>query len=412
MTDSANRTPSLRVLLVGNYPDDRPESMLRFADVLQRHLRERGIEAAIVSPRSVFGRFGWKDGSLAKWLGYVDKHLIFPFALRKAIATARRQSCSLSIHICDHSNAMYTMYCGNLPVAVTCHDLLAVRGALGEQTDCPASRTGRILQRWILRGLAGATRLVCDSTATLHDVERLVAGSAGKTRLVLLGLNHHFKTLAPSLCGELLARVPGLNPLFADSPTPRPYLLHVGSSLRRKNRDGAIRILRRLRDRWDGVLVFAGAPLSPEYRDLARELGLESRILEVVQPGDAVLEALYNRAFGLLFPSRFEGFGWPVIEAQACGCPVICSDSGPLPEVAGDGAIVCDVQDEAAFAEAVLRLVDPAVRRCAVEKGLANVRRFTTERMVSEYVEVYAEMSFRRNTLDIPNAGSMFDKCD
>ena len=385
-------TPPLHVILIGNYPPDRQESMLRFADVLNRQVCERGIRTTVLSPRSVFGRLAPSQSALGKWLGYVDKLVLFPFTLRKTLDALVRNATaseSLVLHICDHSNAVYTAHRGAIPAIVTCHDLLAIRGALGEETDCPASRTGRLLQRWILNALSEATVLVCDSTATLDDAQRLVTGAVAKTRLVLLGQNHHFTPLSGDECDRRLATVPTLG----SSP---PFLLHVGSSLRRKNRDGVLRIFHRMSREWDGVLVFAGAPLLAEHRKLATELGLAERIVEIVQPGDDLLEALYNRAFALLFPSRFEGFGWPVIEAQACRCPVVCSASGPIPEVAGDGALIRDAGDEGGFATAVLTLADPATRWRMVQKGLENVRRFRTERMVDEYLAIYRELATRK----------------
>ena len=73
---------------------------------------------------------------------------------------------------------------------------------------------------------------------------------------------------------------------------------------------------------------------------------MTERVVEVVKPTDGELEALYNRATCLLFPSKFEGFGWPAVEAQVCGCPVLCSDAGSLGEVVGDSAFVRPVGDE------------------------------------------------------------------
>ena len=396
LSSTAAMTP-LHVVVVGNYALDRQESMLRFADVLLRQLPDQGVRVTFVSPNALFGRLATQGSTLGKWLGYLDKFLVFPFALRRAVRPTRGTDAEVPsravVHILDHSNAMYALFLRGFSVAVTCHDLLAVRGALGEQTDCPASSTGRLLQRWILRGLSRATVLVCDSTATLRDAERIVPGAASKTRLVLLGQNHQFTVLPPDERDQRLTAEPALAPLFTRGNAAPPFLLHVGSSLRRKNRDGAIRILNRIRDQWDGYLVFAGTPLLSEHRALARDLGVHQRILEIERPSDDLLEALYNRAFALLYPSRYEGFGWPVIEAQACACAVVCSASGPVPEVAGEGALVRDVDDEEGFAADVLQLTDPDERRRLVEKGLANVKRFTTERMISDYLEIYHRLA-------------------
>ena len=383
------------IVLVGNYAPDHQESMLRFADVLLHELPSRGLRVTITSPQPVFGRLANPASGLGKWLAYVDKFLLFPASLRKTVQAIRKEGAATGvvIHICDQSNAIYTQVLRHFPVVVTCHDLLAVRGALGEQTDCPASFMGKLLQKWIVNGLSRAALLVCSSSATLRDTERIVPNAVGKIRLVLLGQNHQFRVLPPSVRDQRLAGVPGLPNLLAKAEANIPFLLHVGSSLRRKNRDGAIRILHRIRDRWNGVLIFAGTPLLSDHRALARDLGVHQRILEIERPSEDLLEALYNRAFAFLFPSRFEGFGWPVIEAQACGCPVLCSASEPVPEIAGEGAFIRDVDDEEGFANDVLKLTNSTERSRLVEKGFENVKRFTTERMIEEYVKIYAELA-------------------
>src|SRR5947208_15286191 len=96
------------------------------------------------------------------------------------------------VHICDHSNAMYGGSAAQTPVVVTCHDLLAVRGALGEETNCPASVTGKILQRWILRGLRRAKVVTCVSQATEADARRVVSSDTASPKVELGRLALHY----------------------------------------------------------------------------------------------------------------------------------------------------------------------------------------------------------------------------
>src|SRR5205085_8719366 len=95
------------------------------------------------------------------------------------------------VHICDHSNAVYAKRCKPNRIVITCHDLLAVRGARGEQTDTPVSFTGRLLQRWILRGLRLADAVACVSEATADDAVRFIGGGPGRPHIsvVRMGLN-------------------------------------------------------------------------------------------------------------------------------------------------------------------------------------------------------------------------------
>jgi glycosyltransferase involved in cell wall biosynthesis len=380
----APRQPGLfpMILLIGNYPLDRQQSMQRFATMMLEGLTAAGIAAEVVQPQPFLGRFRVAGGFIAKWLAYLDKFVFFRWSLAKKLKER-----PAIVHVCDHSNAMYAQAIRSVPVVVTCHDLLAVRGALGEPVDCPASATGKFLQRWIVRGLEDATTIACDSRATLEDARRLVRLDDGKPALnmITLGLSYPYRRL-PS--AEARARLAAFGTLAAGGE----FVLHVGSNLRRKNRKGVLRIFARCQEHWNGLLVFAGEPLSPELRSLGRGLGVMDRVVEIANPDNAVLEALYNCAIALLFPSTFEGFGWPIAEAHACGCPVLCADREPMTEVAGAAGLKHSVDDEAGFAADVLRLADPEERARWSEKALENAKRFSTDRMISQYIDLYRSL--------------------
>ncbi len=370
------------ILLIGNYPLDRQQSMQRFAMMMLEGLTSAGLAAELIRPEPFLGRFRFAGGFVAKWLAYIDKFVFF----RRTLAKKLRERPVL-VHICDHSNAMYAKAVRNIPVVVTCHDLLAVRGGLGEQTDCPASVTGKLLQRWIVRGLEHAMVVACDSKATLADARRLVQQNHGKPalELITLGLSYPYRLLPPEEAFKRLAKFEALKP-------GAEFVLHVGSNLRRKNREGVLRIFARCHKQWKGLLVFAGDALSPSLRSLGQQLGVSDRIVEIPGPDNESLEALYNCAIALLFPSTFEGFGWPIAEAHACGCPVLCADREPMTEVAGAAAITRLLEDEAGFAADLLGLLDPEERACGRVRALDNAKRFSAAHMISEYVALYRSL--------------------
>jgi glycosyltransferase involved in cell wall biosynthesis len=244
-----------------------------------------------------------------------------------------------------------------------------------------------LLQRWILTALASSPAIALASQSTLNDFLHLTNRTRDEVgftlRVIYLHLNAPFTATADR---EILRNtVPKI--------MKTPYLLMVGSSEPRKNREASIRLLHRLGSRWRGRLVIAGQPLSPSERALAAELGVCERISEVVAPEHALLNALYVQAHALLFPSLSEGFGWPPIEAQQCGCPVICSTATSVPEVAGAGAILCDPSDLDAMASAVLRLEDPAARAALLVAGRANLTRFDSEVIRDQYLDFYRTVS-------------------
>jgi glycosyltransferase involved in cell wall biosynthesis len=374
----------MKILLIGNYLSDGQESMQRFTTLMQDGLTRAGYRTKLIRPPEFISRLSPGLKGLRKWLGYVDKFVIFPVLLRAAARWAD------IVHICDHSNASYARWVGMTPCLVTCHDLLAVRGALGEQTDCPASRTGRYLQQWIVQGLRSATVLVSVSTATSLDVEHIVGGPAHTRKVVLNALNYPYQRISREESLGRLSQVAQLEPT-------KPFVLHVGQNQARKNRGGVIRAFARASREIDCRLVLAGQSLSPELQELIRAEGIADRVTVVIKPSNEVLEALYNMALALFFPSRYEGFGWPIIEAQACGCPVICSRCAPFSEVVGSTGITREVDDESGFAADIVRLArDAAEREAWVGKSLENAARFNPEQMIARYVDVYREFAKRR----------------
>ncbi len=370
------------VLLIGNYAPDRQQSMLRFNTMMLEGLRAAGLEAELVRPKPYFGKL--QLGAVTKWLAYLDKYLVFPRQLEKHLALVRPSL----VHILDHSNAVYTDNAKPLPVLITCHDLLAVRGALGEETDCPASATGKILQRWILNGLQKASALVCVSRATCDDAARLLHKDAPRpqTSVVPLGLNYPFRKLPTDEARKRLAAFPQLD-------LARPFVLHVGSALKRKNREGVLRIFAHTEDQWNGQLVFAGDPMTAEMHSLGHELGIFDRVVEIAGPDSPVLEALYSLATALVFPSRYEGFGWPIAEAQACECPVICSDHPPMSEAAGEAGLLHPVNDEEGFARDIIRLTNGSEHARWSEKSSQASTRFAPKKMIAQYIEVYRTLA-------------------
>jgi glycosyltransferase involved in cell wall biosynthesis len=170
-----------------------------------------------------------------------------------------------------------------------------------------------------------------------------------------------------------------LTPYEQEQVPAAPYLLMVGSSHPRKNRALAIDLLIRLGSRGRYRVVFAGAPFTSAEQTFCDSHPLGDRLISIVRPSHALLNRLYCQAHALLFPSIAEGFGWPLIEAQACGCPVIASTTTSIPEVAGMGALYADPESVVAFEQHVMALEDPDQRAPLIQRGFENIRRFAPE---------------------------------
>jgi glycosyltransferase involved in cell wall biosynthesis len=376
----------VKVLLVGNYAPDHQHSMLRFAALLETELRRAGHSVRLIHPKAHLGRLARAGRDLGKWLGYADKFILFPARLRAAVAAAD------VVHICDHAYSLLTRYLTAVPHVVTCHDLIAVRSAQGEFPGVHTGWSGRRYQQMIVNGLARARQVTCVSQSTKSDVLRQCAVPSSRTSVVHHGLNFAYR---PASEAEKSAR---LNSLGIDGER---FVLHVGSPNWYKNQPGMIRIFKELGARPRGsdlALVIVSNGVTPALIKLIGECGLQGRvrILSDVEPED--LRALYSSAEALLFPSLYEGFGWPIIEAQACGCPVFTSNRPPMTEVGGDGASYIDPENPEEAATIMLENIPLASRMR--EAGFANVRRFSVEKMVTGYVRAYAEATKSVSTLD------------
>jgi glycosyltransferase involved in cell wall biosynthesis len=374
----------VNIQLIGNYLGDRQQSMQRFADFLARGLGERGHHVRLTRPEPVFGRLCPGANGIGKWLGYIDKFLLFPRRLRRLAQTSPAQTI---FHVCDHSNAMYGRCLGGGPSLLTCHDLLAVRGALGESaTMCRSSPAGRVLQKCILARIGDFPLVACASSFTRSDLRRLVPGRPENWSVVIHNaLNDHFHPMEPAAAAAIISQ---RFPLLANSR----FLLHVGSSHPRKNRAFLARAIAAGSSPWQGNVVFAGESASSEERAAFAEAGVAERLWEFTDPGHEEIKALYSIAHALVFPSWSEGFGWPVIEAMACGCPVVASTLTSVPEVAGGAALLVDPGNPLEGAMALQKLENPFTREELQRLGFENLLRFDRNRILESNENLYRQL--------------------
>jgi glycosyltransferase involved in cell wall biosynthesis len=368
----------LKILLVGNYDPDQQQSMQRFAILLRDGLLAAGHEVRLIKPSTILRGGSATNSGLGKWLGYVDKFIFFPFSLWFAAFWADM------VHVCDHSNAMYVGCVHGMPHVVTCHDVLAIRAAAGE---IPASRpglTGRILQRWILSGLRRAQRIVCVSEQTAKELMLMPGIHRDRVQVVSNAINYAYSPMPQDQAWGLLASL-GL-------VAGQPYFLHVGGNQWYKNRLGVLRIFYHLAQfpPYAGHrLVMAGKDWTEEMRSFMANSGMQDRIVKLTELDNEQLRALYSMADALLFPSLYEGFGWPIIEAQACGTIVVTSARPPMSDVAGkNAAILVNPEEELAAADTIAGtlLADTTeLQKC----GYENSTRYSVDAMVSGYLDAY-----------------------
>lgn len=371
----------MKIVLVGNYPADSQPSMSRYAVFLERGLQRAGHQVRLISPRVIVRKLIPGQSQLGKWLGYVDKYLLFRIGFANQIRNADL------VHVCDHSNSMYLSWVKSAPRVITCHDALAIRSALDHYPVNRTGVTGRILQEWIRKSLRHADRIIYVSDKTRFDFEQLL-GVEAPHEVIFHALNWPYSAANEAEVAALL------EPLGLER---NGYILHVGGNQWYKNRIGVLSMFSELRkhDRYRSMrLVMVGKPHTREMRELCRTNKLTD-VLELRQVSNEQLRILYSGAFALLFPSLEEGFGWPVLEAQACGCPVITSNRAPLTEIAGEAAKFVDPARPESIVE--------AMQSCAVDRvemvaaGFRNLSRFAVESVIDRYEKSY-EVVLGRNS--------------
>lgn len=193
---------------------------------------------------------------------------------------------------------------------------------------------------------------------------------------------------APALAGEITVVYPGIDQLFlspeagSGCSVPDDYILFVGADDERKNIGRLIEAFALLRSDVSGlVLCGVGAQARCKYEPILQAADLGQDVIFLDPVSDSELRALYAGARALVFPSLYEGFGLPILEAMACGTPVVCSNVSSMPEVAHGSALLCDPEDPIDIADKTARcLADESLRAELVSKGRARARDFSWER--------------------------------
>ncbi|MBX7214263.1 MAG: glycosyltransferase family 4 protein [Thermoflexales bacterium] len=248
------------------------------------------------------------------------------------------------------------------------------------------------LRRVVPASARRADHIVADSHATARDLTELYGIPPAKITTIHSGVDARFSPL-PRGTREQESRALRERYQLGDDP----YTLCVGTLQKRKNHLNLVRAFGRVLADWPAgerapLLVISGGKgwLYEETLAEVAALGLGERVRFIGFADDADLPALYRHARAFAFPSLYEGFGLPVLEAMACGTPVVTSNVSSLPEVAGNAGLMVDPYDVPALAAAVTRaLRDENWRAFAGEAGQRRAQTFTWRRAAEQLLEVY-----------------------
>jgi glycosyltransferase involved in cell wall biosynthesis len=404
--------PCARLAVVCDFPEEGWHSMDLCGEMLIRELhglgrgpetmpQRRGVRAERVCPpfRHCCGRLPVLGRSRTAFNAdrLLNRFWTFPRHLR-----ARQGEFDL-YHVCDHSYAHLVHALPAGQTGVYCHDLDAFRCLLGppsghgqetvpQQTllgngllTVPRRRPFwfKALARRIMRGLQKAARVFVSTRAVQRQLEAYQLVDPAKVVLAPYGISPEFSP-RPTEEDD------------ADFPTDLhgvPYLLHVGSCVARKRMDVLLDVFARVRQKHPDLrLVKVGGPWQPEQLDHIRRLGIAWAVTQRIGLDRSAVAALYRRAALTLLPSEAEGFGLPVLEALACGSPVVASDLPAVREVGGDAVVYCPVGEVPQWVETVDGILSGTLSSPSRETRLARAGRFSWRSHAATILAAYEEL--------------------
>lgn len=351
--------------------------MRLYADRLGDALVREGVPVTRVRPPPVTPD-AWRarGGGWTKLDGYIGRFVVYPRLVRRLDADI--------VHVIDHGQAYLLGSLDPSRVVVTCHDVILLALANGRIGATSVPPVALQLFRISLELMKRAAAIVAVSEQTKRDLMSMVKVPASRITVIPPGLNQPFSA-DPQRGAELRRKL-----RLGDGP----LMLHMGRTFY-KNIPGVLRVVHRLRASGVPVrLVRSGRALAGAERDVAQRLGVLDAVVELGGVSDAELPALYNAVDLLLFPSLYEGFGWPPLEAMASGTPVVCSRAGSLDEVVGDAALTADPEDIEALAwHAGSVLTDARLRDTLIARGLAHAAQFRWDRTARAIMDVYRRVA-------------------
>ncbi|HEU5101076.1 MAG TPA: glycosyltransferase family 1 protein [Roseiflexaceae bacterium] len=276
---------------------------------------------------------------------------------------------------------------------VTIHDL-----SFMVHPECAQPSMVRYLIDAVPRGLRRADTILADSEATRRDLERLLSIDSARVELVYPGVGQRFRPMAPE----------EIEPVRRSLGLPDRFVLFVSTIEPRKNLVRLLEAFASLEARGWGLDASAGCSSSgmqlviagrrgwmyDDVFDAIERLGLRERVQLLDFVHDKDLPALYNLATAFAYPSIYEGFGFPPLEALACGTPTVTADNSSLPEVVADAAVLVSAEDVGSIASGLARVVaDEALRVRLRSAGPERARQFTWQQAARRVLACYERIS-------------------
>jgi glycosyltransferase involved in cell wall biosynthesis len=297
------------------------------------------------------------------------------------------------VHMTDQYLASSISFIRPRPLIITVHDIIPYVVERDYNLNLYERKFHRFLYHLGMRNLHKASAIIADSHFTKNSLTDVHPKLVDRIHVVHLGVAHDRFTPEPVPEGFL--EKAGLMP-------DQPYVVHISNEAPHKNFRTLLKAFAKVHaERPDVVLVKLGRAHSADHHketlDLIKSLGIRDVVKFVEHVTDEDIVNWYRGASVMVVPSLVEGFGLPLLEAMACGTPVVSSDAETLVEIAGDAAIIVPRMDDDAYAQAMLKVLNnPDVARDMTEKGLEHVKKFTWENTAREIIDVYQSVANAR----------------
>lgn len=365
--------------------------MPRFASMIEQGMQERGHKVDVVTANPYFYNIPLPF-SLKKWMGYIDQFILFPFFFRLKLANYPENTLFV---FSDHALGPWVSLVANRPHVIHCHDFLAQLSAEGKIKGNKTGFTGRFYQQYIRRGYRKGKFFISVSQKTEKDLLSYLKEKPFISKVVYNGFNRPFHRLNKIKSREFLKQKTNLDLIDG-------FILHVGGNQWYKNRAGLIEIYsnwRKTSSKQLPLLMVGKKPDSIVLNSYNNSCFKKDIYFLADFDDEEVLHA-YSAASLLLFPSLAEGFGWPIIEAMNCGCPVITTSVAPMTEVGGNAAFYIPLKPETEGEIGIWEKICSEMIEKIISfntdqleflhlSGISNCERFNTDKCIDEIEEIY-----------------------
>lgn len=372
----------MKIIIFRNYKEENQLSMKGYADSLSENLKKKFCQWEIVDYYPKFIKFNILNKSplVRKFIDFFNRYIYYPFQIKGLIADV--------YHIIDHGNALFIKNLNADKTVVTCHDLIPLLLERGYFPDIKKPPLALKIFKISMKYMSKAKYIFADSSNTAKDLTEHLLIPKDKIIKITNSTFYPFKVISRErkeyFCNKFAL------------DTSKLIILNVGNTNFYKNISGLLNTLNKLPEKIDGrdwLFYHIGVPYSDKMLKIIEKESIRKKINQLGILEYHELEFFYNIADILFFPSLYEGFGMPVLEAMKCKTAVLCSDIPSLREIGNDAVEYANPYNTEEMAEKLISLLRDAERRNYLrEKAIKRAELFSWEDTIEQIGKYYMKI--------------------